>query len=218
MRASIIIYPGINRDKDMADALQSVNIKTTFVDCQDTAIASPCDLIVLPGGFSYGDYLRPGALAAVTPIMQAVRHHASRGGYILGICNGFQILTESGLLPGFLMRNASLKFICKWVHLNIHNIHTDYTNTLTNMCKLSIPISNMEGNYQCSDEVLKQLHDQERIPFTYKTNPNGSRDNIAGILSQNKRILGAMPHFENAALEHQHNQDGLFLFNALAKI
>ncbi|MEM7072293.1 MAG: phosphoribosylformylglycinamidine synthase subunit PurQ [Pseudomonadota bacterium] len=221
MRAAILIYPGTNRGQDVADALHSFDITTILVSCMDRDLPK-CDLVILPGGFSFGDYLRSGALASVTPIMQAVKTHSQRGGYVLGICNGFQILTEAGLLPGFLMRNASLRFICDQVVLKTHgdSIFVQHYHTQPSA---KIPIAHLDGNYQCDERTLAMLQDEGQIAFTYLDNPNGSIADIAGITDKRGRILGMMPHFENAVLDHQAklNQatfDGRLLFSALRQI
>ncbi|MEM7070478.1 MAG: phosphoribosylformylglycinamidine synthase subunit PurQ [Pseudomonadota bacterium] len=214
MHATIIQYPGTNRENDIRDALHLVGIKTQIISCGQQH-PEPCDLFILPGGFSYGDYLRAGAIAATTPVMKAVCQHANRGGYVLGICNGFQILCELGLLPGALIRNQSLKFICQWVLLRAHQTSSIFTDQFDPNDVLHIPIAHMDGNYQCDTQMLKQLKNENRIAFSYVDNINGSCDNIAGILSKNKRILGMMPHFENAVFEHQKKQDALPFFQSL---
>lgn len=182
------------------------------------------DLIVLPGGFSYGDYLRCGAMAAHSPVMKEVLRHAVRGTRILGVCNGFQMLVETRLLPGALLRNRSLKFICKPVSLRCETTQSDFTGKLAKGGVMTVPIAHGEGNYFANDEIMKELEDDDRIAFRYcdadgkvtdDANPNGSVSNIAGILSADRRILGMMPHPENAVTDWQMNRTGLPLFDGI---
>lgn len=184
------------------------------------------DLIVLPGGFSYGDYLRCGAMAAHSPVMKEVLRHAERGTRILGVCNGFQMLVETRLLPGALLRNRSLKFICKQVHLRCETDASDFTGAIKKGSVMHVPIAHGEGNYFASPATLKELADQDRVAFRYcdangvtndNANPNGSVDNIAGILSADRRILGMMPHPENAVADWQLNKTGAPLFESMMR-
>ena len=201
MKAAIIIFPGSNREHDASLALKRAGAESvTLVWHGEENLPNNVDLIVLPGGFSYGDYLRSGAIAANSPIMQAIKNRAAAGVAILGICNGFQILCEAGLLPGALLRNRGGKFICRQISLTLTSTQSIFTRLGTIGQRIRAPIAHHDGNYYASPEILAQLHDQDRIAFSYDTsdNPNGSCANIAGILSENRRILGLMPHLENA--------------------
>ncbi len=190
---------------------------------KETDIGSP-DLIILPGGFSYGDYLRCGAMAAHSPIMKEVIRKAEAGTRIFGVCNGFQMLIETRILPGALLRNNSLKFICKQVNLRCENGETEFTGKLGKGATMHVPIAHGEGNYFANDEILKELESEDRVAFRYcdesgaitpEANPNGSVDNIAGIYNKRKTILGMMPHPENATQDHQGNETGLPLFEGM---
>ena len=182
------------------------------------------DVVIVPGGFSYGDYLRTGAIARFSPVMESVKKFADSGGLVLGICNGFQILCESHMLPGALLRNAGLKYICRSIHLRVENNQTPFTSNLNQGEVLEIPIGHMEGNYFCDADTLKQLQDQNRIVFRYATkdgrvnaaaNPNGSLDNIAGICNEGRNVLGMMPHPERASESAMGCTDGYKLFESL---
>lgn len=208
MKAAVIVFPGSNCDTDCYHALNDV-MKTPveFVWHKERNLPK-VDLVVLPGGFSYGDYLRTGAIAQFSPAMESVRKHAAEGRYVIGICNGFQILLESGLLPGAMLRNKSLSFICKHVWLRVDNNQTPFTKQYQKQEKILIPIAHGEGNYYCDDATLKQLQDENSIVFRYcsetgqvneESNPNGSRDNIAGIINKTRNVLGMMPHPERAS-------------------
>ncbi|HEY0900885.1 MAG TPA: phosphoribosylformylglycinamidine synthase subunit PurQ [Micavibrio sp.] len=224
MEISLIVFPGTNREQDMAQAFQRLTGKPPkFIWHKDTDIGNP-DLIVLPGGFSYGDYLRCGAMAAHSPVMREVISRAKRGARVMGICNGFQILVETELLPGALLRNRSLKFICKQVHLKAATNQNDFMRKFAKDQLIQVPIAHGEGNYFADASTIQQLEDQDRIAFRYcdengvvsdAANPNGSINNIAGILSESKTILGMMPHPENATQDHQGNLSGLPLFESL---
>lgn len=224
MQVSLIVFPGTNREQDMAQAFTRLTGKTPkFVWHKDTDLGKP-DLIVLPGGFSYGDYLRCGAMAAHSPVMKEVIALAKKGTRVMGICNGFQVLVETELLPGALLRNRSLKFICKQVHLKAATNQNSFMSKFKKDQVIHVPIAHGEGNFFADDATIKQLQDQDRIAFRYcdengavndAANPNGSRGNIAGILSENKTILGMMPHPENATQDHQGNLTGLPLFESL---
>lgn len=225
MRASVLLFPGSNRERDAVRALEHVTgAKTTVVWHQETSLPSGTDLVVLPGGFSYGDYLRCGAMAARSPIMAAVKAHAERGGLVLGICNGFQILCESGLLPGVLMRNQHLKFHCKQVHLRVEHNDSPFTHTYTQGQVIKVPCAHGEGNYRADEETLRTLEGEGLVAFRYvspegqltpKANPNGSCDHIAGIFSANRRVLGLMPHPENAIEALNGTLGGVGLFKSL---
>lgn len=220
MRAAVIQFPGSNCDRDMAVAFDKVsghNQPTQMVWHKDDHLPEGIDVVGIPGGFSFGDYLRCGAIAARSPIIQSVIEFAKRGGYVLGICNGFQVLTESGLLPGVLMRNANLKFICKDVDLIVKTTDSAFTNRYTKGQKVRVPIAHHDGNYEADPESLRRLKDEDRIAFTYDVNPNGSVDDIAGILSENRRVLGMMPHPERLNDPQLGGTDGEGLFESIAE-
>jgi phosphoribosylformylglycinamidine synthase len=217
MKSAVIQFPGSNRDHDMVAALTKVSgTAPVVVWHKDTEIPA-VDLIVLPGGFSYGDYLRAGAIAARSPVMQAVREHAARGVNVLGVCNGFQILTEAGLLPGVLMRNASLKFVCREVKLSIGNGDTAFTRGYTSGQIIRCPVAHHDGNYFADPETLAALEGNGQVAFRYAegTNPNGSLNDIAGILNAEKNVLGLMPHPENLIETAHGGIDGRSLFSGL---
>ncbi len=208
MKAAVVVFPGSNCDTDCYHALQDV-MKTPveFVWHKDGAIPK-ADLVVVPGGFSYGDYLRTGAIARFSPVMESVRKHIQEGRAVLGVCNGFQILLEAGFLPGAMLRNQSLSFICKHTWLRVEYNSSQFTRRMNKGETLCIPIAHGEGNYYCDDETLKKLQDSGRIAFRYSSaegkvadefNPNGSRDHIAGILNEKGNVLGMMPHPELAS-------------------
>ncbi|MDQ0314737.1 phosphoribosylformylglycinamidine synthase subunit PurQ [Amorphus orientalis] len=220
MKSAVIVFPGSNRDRDVATALKvATGIDPVFVWHADTDLPD-VDLVVLPGGFSYGDYLRSGAIAARAAIMPAVAAHHARGGYVLGICNGFQILTESGLLPGALMRNAGLRFVCRKVKLSIERTDTAFTRTYRKGQVISCPVAHHDGNYFADPETLDRIEGNGQVVFRYAegTNPNGSVNDIAGIADETGRILGMMPHPENLIADHQGGRDGLGLFAGLADL
>tara|TARA_B100000315_G_scaffold211376_1_gene208114 strand:- start:1844 stop:2542 length:699 start_codon:yes stop_codon:yes gene_type:complete len=207
MKAAVILFPGSNRERDMVMALEaSLGTPPLEIWHGDTELPE-VDLIVVPGGFSYGDYLRSGAMAAHSPIIREVKDRAEKGVYVLGVCNGFQILTETGLLPGALMRNAGLKFICKDVHLKIERNDTPFAQGYSVGEVIRVPVAHHDGNYFADDETLKELEDNGRVGFRYcsedgsvdaASNVNGSRNNIAGIYNKRSTILGMMPHPEDA--------------------
>lgn len=182
---------------------------------KDGDIPNGTDIVMIPGGFSYGDYLRCGAMAANSAVIRQMHDHAERGGYILGICNGFQILTETGLLPGALLRNASLDFVCKPQALTVESANTAFTSAYADTSQITIPIAHHDGNYIADDETLSRLEGEGHVAFRYDGNPNGSAHDIAGILSENGRILGMMPHPERAIGGHEGGDDGLKLFESL---
>tara|TARA_B100000900_G_scaffold341580_1_gene304686 strand:+ start:243 stop:920 length:678 start_codon:yes stop_codon:yes gene_type:complete len=223
MKSSVIVFPGSNCDRDIAVALEKMQFKNQMVWHKESKLPK-CDLIVIPGGFSYGDYLRSGAIAGKSLIIDEVIKAANAGCLILGICNGFQILTETGLLKGTLLRNKNLKFINKDVHIKVINNKTKFTNKYTKDQVLKINIAHNEGNYFTNSTHLKELEDNNLIPFKYcdekgnineNSNPNGSLINIAGILNSNKNILGMMPHPERMVDEIISNKDGINLFSSL---
>ena len=215
MHAAVIVFPGSNCDRDLAGAFEGAGAEVTMVWHKDTTLPEGIDVVGLPGGFSFGDYLRCGAIAANSPICRSVIAHAERGGYVLGICNGFQILTETGLLPGALLRNLHLKFISKTVGLQLGSIDSAFTSDYTTDQVLQIPIAHHDGNYTADVEVMARLAGEDRIAFTYADNPNGSDGSVAGILSKNRRILGLMPHPERAFDAQHHSTDGQRVFASL---
>jgi len=215
MRAAVVVFPGSNCDRDLAVAFKAAGAEVVMVWHKDTELPQGIDIVGIPGGFSYGDYLRCGAIAAQSPICRAVADHAGRGGYVFGVCNGFQVLTETGLLPGALLRNAGLKYVCRSVELKVQTSASDFTCGYEAGQVIDIPVAHHDGNYFADDNVLAELRDQDRIAFTYCDNPNGSLGDIAGILSQNRRVLGMMPHPERAADAGHGGTDGAALFRAL---
>ncbi len=225
MRAGIVVFPGINRERDMAMALErSTGQRPRMVWHKDTDLAG-LDLVVLPGGFSYGDYLRCGAMAAQSPIMGAIRAHAARGGAILGVCNGFQILTEAGLLPGALLRNARLRFLSMDCHLRVERADTIFTGQYRTGDVFCAPMAHGDGNFFADDATLDRLEGEGLVAFRYVTpageataaaNRNGSARGIAGILSPNLRVLGLMPHAEDLVDPMMGGEDGRPLFDGLA--
>ena len=216
MRAAVIVFPGSNCDRDLAVALRAAGADVTMVWHKNSDLPENIDLVGVPGGFSFGDYLRCGAIAANSPICRSLKAHAERGGYVMGICNGFQVLSETGLLPGVLLRNAGLKYICKTVGLRVETSASAFTQGYNAGDVIDIPIAHHDGNYFADAETRKMLQSEERIAFRYTANPNGSLDDIAGILSPNRRVLGMMPHPERAADSGHGGTDGQALFRALA--
>lgn len=218
MKTAMVVFPGSNCDRDCEDVLQRVVGTPVMSVWHRDSVLPSCDLVVLPGGFSYGDYLRTGALAACSPIMAAVKAHADRGGLVLGICNGFQILIEAGLLPGALLRNASLRFICRTVGVRVERADTPFTSRYTPGQVLAMPIAHADGAYWADPDTLSRLRDEGRIVFHYvshqgaEANPNGSVDAIAGVCSARRNILGLMPHPERASEDALGGRDGLPLF------
>jgi len=215
MHAAVITFPGSNCDRDLAVAFENAGARVSRVWHKDTALPEGVDIIGIPGGFSFGDYLRCGAIAANSPICRSVVDFAGRGGFVLGICNGFQVLTETGLLPGALMRNANLKFICKPVDLTVETTESAYTSGYGQGDTISIPVAHHDGNYNADEDVLARLNGEDRVAFRYADNPNGSAEQIAGILSENKRVLGMMPHPERAVDDGHGGTDGVALFRSL---
>ena len=223
MNSSVIVFPGSNCDRDIAVALEKMQFKNQMVWHKESKLPKS-DLIVIPGGFSYGDYLRSGAIARFSPIMEAVIAHANNGGKVLGICNGFQILCESGLLPGALLHNNQQKFICKNVFLKPNSKTSAITKQLDNKKAFKIPIAHGEGRYFANDEVLKKLEENDQILFQYcnengevsdEFNPNGSCLNIAGVTNASKNVFGMMPHPERAVDLLLNNTDGKLIFESL---
>ena len=199
MKSAVVVFPGINRERDMMLALETVTgSKPVSVWHTETELPK-VDLVVVPGGFSYGDYLRCGAIAARSPIMQDIRAKALKGLKVLGVCNGFQIITEAGLLPGVLVRNKDLRFVCRQVKLKVENNQTFFTNRVARGTVVSCPVAHGEGNYICDAETLKRLEAENRVVFRYAegTNPNGALNDIAGIMNESGSVIGMMPHPEN---------------------
>jgi phosphoribosylformylglycinamidine synthase len=224
MRFAVIVFPGSNRDRDVAAALEKVSGRPPLMVWHAETELPPVDLIVLPGGFSYGDYLRTGAIAARAPVMRAVAEKAADGVLVLGICNGFQILCEAGLLPGVLMRNASLHFICRTALLKVETTRSPFTARYAAEALIRLPVAHGEGNYRCDAETLARLAGEDRIALRYvdgngaateRASPNGSVDNIAGILSRRRNVLGLMPHPENMIEPAQGGSDGRPLFESI---
>jgi phosphoribosylformylglycinamidine synthase subunit PurQ / glutaminase len=215
MKAAVVTFPGSNCDRDLTVAFEAAGFQVARVWHKDTSLPKGVDVVGVPGGFSFGDYLRCGAIAAQSPIGAAVRAHAASGGYVLGICNGFQVLTEMGLLPGVLMRNAALKFVCRTVTLKVATTASAFTAAYTAGQDLRIPIAHHDGNYTIDAEGLRALQAEDRIAFTYDENPNGSMAGIAGVLSANRRVLGMMPHPERATEAALGSTDGRGLFASL---
>jgi phosphoribosylformylglycinamidine synthase subunit PurQ / glutaminase len=214
MKAAVIVFPGLNRDRDMIAALTKIGGTKPAVVWHQEADIPEADLIVIPGGFSYGDYLRCGAIAARSPIMDQVRERAATGTRVLGVCNGFQILIEAGLLPGALMRNTSLKFVCREVKLEVANAETEFTRGYTKGQIIRCPVAHHDGNYFADPETLARVEGQGQVAFRYAqgTNPNGSINNIAGVLNAQKNVLGLMPHPENLIEAAHGGDDGRALF------
>lgn len=216
MKAAIIVFPGSNCDRDLAEAFRkTTGIAPAMVWHKDTSLPDGIDIVGVPGGFSFGDYLRCGAIAAQSPVARAVKSFAEGGGPVLGICNGFQVLCETGLLPGVLMRNASLKYICKTVGLRVDSVESAYTSGYAAGEEIAVPIAHHDGNYRADAETLDRLEAEDRVAFRYVDNPNGSDRDIAGILSENRRVLGMMPHPERAYEPLHGGTDGARLFSGL---
>ncbi|MBD3765055.1 MAG: phosphoribosylformylglycinamidine synthase subunit PurQ [Rhodobacterales bacterium] len=215
MKAAVITFPGSNCDRDLAVAFAAAGARVARVWHKDAALPPGTDVVGIPGGFSFGDYLRCGAIAARSPIARAVIDHARRGGYVLGVCNGFQVLTETGLLPGVLMRNAGLRFVCRMLDLRVETTDSAFTGGYAPGQVVTIPVAHHDGNYTADADTLARLRDQDRIAFRYVQNPNGAMDDIAGILSENRRVLGMMPHPERVIDPAQGGTDGSVLFRHL---
>ena len=216
MRSAVIVFPGSNCDRDLAVALREVTGRDpAMVWHRETELPEGIDLIAMPGGFSYGDYLRSGAMAARSPVMRAVRQSAERGVPVLGICNGFQILTEAGLLPGALMRNAGLHFVCRDVALTVENSQTAFTSRYEAGETIAIPVAHHDGNYQADADTLDRLEGEGRIVFRYAGECNGSARDIAGIVNEAGNVLGMMPHPERVVEEAHGRTDGRRLFEGL---
>jgi len=224
MKSAVIVFPASNCDRDAVVALQKIGSKVQKIWHQESALDNDLDLIVIPGGFSYGDYLRSGAMAKISPVMQEVKRLAQRGTKVLGICNGFQILTESGLLDGVLLRNKKSKFICRDVLLKVEDNKTDFTQKYKKDIIIKVPIAHMDGNYYADPETLKKLEGNGNIAFRYvdvngnvtdDANPNGAALNIAGVFNDKKNVLGMMPHPERAIDANTGGADGILIFESL---
>ena len=224
MKFGVIVFPGSNCDHDTYNVIAEIAHQPVTFLWHDSEDLAGVDAVLVPGGFAYGDYLRTGAIAHFSPVMQSVKRFADGGGLVLGICNGFQILTESGLLPGALMRNAGLKYICKQVHVRVETADSPYTSQFSKGDVLQIPIGHMEGNYFCTAEDLRRLEAEDRIAFRYSTpageitaeaNPNGSLSNIAGILSEKRNVLGMMPHPDRSSEKLLGSADGWKIFASM---
>ncbi len=220
MQAAVIVFPGSNCDRDVAVCLEAATGQAPIMAWHGDANLPKCDLIVLPGGFSYGDYLRCGSMAANSPIMREVVAQAHKGAAVLGICNGFQVLTECGLLPGVLMQNKGLNFVCRNTQLNVTNNKTAFTSLYSAGEEITIPVAHNEGNYFADDDTLKQLQDEDRIALTYAKgdNPNGACLDIAGISDASGRIVGMMPHPERRAEMTLGGEDGKRMFTGIVEV
>ena len=217
MKAAVLVFPGSNCDRDLKRAFEQAGFSVDMVWHKDTKLPEGVDLVGVPGGFSYGDYLRCGAIAAQSPISGALKYHADRGGYVFGVCNGFQILTETKLLPGALLQNMSTRYICKTVGLRVENTQSAFTTAYEQGAVIEVPIAHHEGNYQADAETLARLNGEGRVAFRYVENPNGAVEDIAGILSENRRVLGMMPHPERACEPLHGGTDGAGVFAGLAQ-
>jgi len=215
MKFGIVVFPGSNCDHDCCHVLKNVlRQDTTYLWHKEHSLKS-CDCIVLPGGFSYGDYLRTGSIARFSPIMKEVEAFARSGGLVIGICNGFQILLEAGLLPGAMKRNKNLHFVCKFMELDVKNTETPFTNLCSKDQVLKIPIAHNEGNYYADEDTLKELKANNQIIFRYRNNPNGSLEDIAGICNKSRNVLGMMPHPERCSEDILGHTDGKFIFESI---
>jgi phosphoribosylformylglycinamidine synthase len=216
MKAAVIVFPGSNCDRDCAVAIErSTGARVEMVWHQESTLAGDLDLIVLPGGFAHGDYLRCGAMAALSPVMADVRRAADRGVAVAGICNGFQVLCEAGLLPGALLRNAGLKYVCKAVDLEVANLQTRFTAAFRDKRTVTMPVGNGEGNYFADEATLDRLDGEGRVVFRYLANPNGSARDIAGIVNGAGNVLGLMPHPDRAFEAELGSADGALLFQSV---
>lgn len=218
MRAGVVTFPGSNCDRDLAVAFETVGFEVERLWHKDSSLPAGLDVIGIPGGFSFGDYLRCGAIAAQSAISHEIKAFAERGGPVLGICNGFQILLETGLLPGALMRNSGLTFLCKNVELEVGESRSGFTANYEAGSRISLPIAHHDGNYQADEATLNRLEQEGRVAFRYTQNPNGSARDIAGIVSENGRVLGLMPHPERAIDPILGGSDGLVMFAGIAEM
>lgn len=217
MKAAVVTFPGSNCDRDLAVALAQAGADVTRVWHKDATLPDGTDIVAVPGGFSFGDYLRCGAIAAQSPIAAAIVRHADRGGHVLGVCNGFQVLTELGLLPGALMRNAGLTFICRDAALRVEDASNVFLSAFEQGQIIRLPVAHHDGNYQIDADGLTRLQGEGRVALRYAPAVNGSVDDIAAVLSQNRRVLGMMPHPERACDPVQGGTDGAALFRSIAQ-
>ena len=217
MKAAVLVFPGSNCDRDLAMAFRHAGFDVAMVWHAETSLPAGIDVVGVPGGFSYGDYLRCGAIAARSPVAAALARHAERGGYVLAPCNGFQILTEMRILPGALLRNARLKYICDRVPLEVATADSAFTARWSAGARIVLPIAHHEGNYVADAETRAALRGEDRVALRYVAAPNGATDRIAGILSPNRRVLGLMPHPERAVEPEHGGTDGAAMFRALAE-
>lgn len=217
MRAAVITFPGSNCDRDLRVAFRAAGFETLSVWHKETTLPERLDLVGLPGGFSFGDYLRCGAIAAKSPICKAVVDHANRDGMVLGVCNGFQVLVETGLLPGALIRNGGLKFICRTVPLTVETTDSPFTARYSEGQNIGLPVAHHDGNYRADAATVERLAGEGRVAFRYGEPVNGSESDIAGVLSENRRVLGLMPHPERAADPSLGSTDGAPLFAGMAE-
>jgi|ERR1700683_66260 len=224
MKFGVVVFPGSNCDDDTYHAIDAVLKQPVEYLWHQTEDLAHCDAVVLPGGFAYGDYLRTGAIARFSPVMSAVGKFAKSGGLVLGICNGFQILCEAGLLPGAMLTNQGLRFLCQQVHVRVESIATPFTSAARAAQVLTMPIAHMGGNYFCDDRTLNELRDHDQIIFRYSAlngaddpaaNPNGSIDSIAGVCNRERNVLGLMPHPERAVEKNLGSVDGLVIFKSM---
>ena len=220
MKSAVVVFPGLNRDRDMIAALTSISGQRPAVVWHKDTELPDVDLIVIPGGFSYGDYLRVGAIAARSPIMATIRERARKGVHVLGVCNGFQILTEAGLVPGVLMRNASLRFVCREIRLKVESTNTAFTRGYAPGQVITTPVAHHDGNFFADATTLKSIEDNGQVAFRYAegTNPNGSVNDIAGVLNRERNVLGLMPHPENLIESAHGGLDGRALFAGLLQV
>ena len=226
MKFGVVVFPGSNCDFDSYQAIKTIDAgEVVYLWHADTSLKG-VDVVILPGGFSYGDYLRSGAIARFSPIMKSVVNFAKKGGTVIGICNGFQILLEAGLLPGAMRKNLGMRFVCKDVYLKVENFNSRFTQKCPPDKTLKMPIAHAEGNYFADDKTLKELTETNRIVFRYcnkngnvtgKANPNGAQDNIAGIINSNGNVLGMMPHPERASEMILGSEDGRFIFESIVE-
>lgn len=217
MQTAVVVFPGSNRERDAVMALQRATGKKPIIVWHGDSELPKVDLILLPGGFSYGDYLRTGAMAAHSPIMREVAERAKKGVRVWGICNGFQILCEAQLVPGIMLRNASLKFVCRRVTLRVESNNSDFTRLCQKGQELCVPVAHGDGNYFASDDAVKDMEDNDQIAFRYLDNPNGSLRDIAGVFNKQRNVLGMMPHPEDAVEKLHDSTDGSVLFESVAR-
>lgn len=214
LRVGVVVFPGSNCEHDVVEAMGLVGAEAELLWHGDATVAG-VDAVIVPGGFAHGDYLRPGAIARFSPVMGAVAEFAASGGPVVGICNGFQVLTEAGLLPGALQKNAGLKFLCAPAQLRVETTDSVLTRAATKGAVLRVPINHFEGNYTCDAETLARLRDEDRVVLRYVDNPNGSTDDIAGVCNEGRNVVGLMPHPERAISELLGSTDGLPLLRSL---